>query len=152
MKAYEGLKIDCHVARVREARGPQICEPLALARDCADLAGLAQEAFVVVTVNTKNRKIARHLITLGVVDASLVHPREVFRAAIADGATAIILAHNHPSGDPAPSSEDLRITRQLVDAGKILDVRVLDHVIIGREIEGRPGFLSLRESGLVAFG
>jgi DNA repair protein RadC len=81
--------------------------------------------------------------------SGLVHPREVFRAAILDGAGAIILAHNHPSGDPTPSSEDIRITRQLVEAGKILDIEVLDHVVVGR---GERPFLSLRESGLVSFG
>jgi DNA repair protein RadC len=88
------------------------------------------------------------------LDASLVAPREVFRGAVADSAAAIVCAHNHPSGDPTPSAEDVRITRQLVEAGRILGIRVLDHVVIGRPDAtgpGAPGFLSLRESGLVTF-
>lgn len=92
-------------------------------------------------------------ITRGILDASLVHPREVFKEAIRTSSAALLLAHNHPSGDPAPSAEDLRITRQLVEAGRVVDIEVLDHVILGRRhgTDGRD-FLSLRESGLVSFG
>jgi proteasome lid subunit RPN8/RPN11 len=72
------------------------------------------------------------------LDAAPVHPREVFRPAVQDSAAAVILAHNHPSGDPTPSAEDLRVTRQLIDAGTVLGIRVLDHVIIGRPADGRP--------------
>ena len=114
----------------------------------SDTATLAQEAFTVLTLDTKHHIIDRHLITLGLLDASLVHPREVFRTAIQDGAAAILVSHNHPSGDPTPSAEDIRITRQLVEAGKVLDVQVLDHVVIGR---GETPFTSLRETGLVNF-
>jgi len=104
-------------------------------------------------LNAKYRLLDRKLITLGIADASLVHPREVFRAAIQDGAAAIVISHNHPSGDPTPSAEDLRITRQLVEAGRIIGIEVLDHVIIGRPDATRTqAFLSLRESGLVTFG
>jgi DNA repair protein RadC len=110
-----------------------------------------------LSLNAKHRLINRHLVSLGLADTTAAHPREIFRAAIQDGASGVIVVHNHPSGDPAPSSEDLRVTRQLVEAGKIVDIRVLDHVVIGRPVDpvgdqpGRPGFLSLRESGLVAF-
>lgn len=91
-------------------------------------------------------------ITRGILDASLIHPREVFREAIRTGSAALVLAHNHPSGDPSPSAEDLRITRQLVQAGKLMDIDVLDHVILGRPGGEEPtGFVSLRESGLVEF-
>ena len=113
-----------------------------------DTAHLAQESFSVVTLNRKYGVLDRHLITLGLVDASLVAAREVYRPAILDGACAVVLAHNHPSGDCTPSAEDIRITCQLVEAGKILDIEVLDHVIIGR---GERPYLSLRESGLVSF-
>lgn len=131
----------------------QVCEPAAVARVMTPLArGLRQEIFWVLLLDTKNRLLGRPLeITRGVLDASLVHPREVFSPAVRQCAAAMVLAHNHPSGDPSPSAEDLRITRQLVDAGKLLDIRVLDHVIIGREMEGRPGFISLREAGLATF-
>lgn len=92
-------------------------------------------------------------ITRGILDASLVHPREVFKEAIRSSSAAIVLVHNHPSGDPTPSNEDLRITRQLVEAGRVVDIEVLDHVILGRRhgTDGRD-FLSLRESGLISFG
>jgi DNA repair protein RadC len=142
---------------VREAGVQKVASPADAYRVCADIACLAQESFHVLSLNAKNRLINRHLITLGLADATSAHPREIFRAAIQDGASGVIVVHNHPSGDPAPSSEDLRITRQLVDAGRIVDIRVLDHVIVGRPVDAigeqpaRPGFLSLRESGLVAF-
>ncbi len=137
---------------VRESSGECLRAPADVYRVCEDIANLAQEAFTVLALDVKYRLINRHLITLGLADASLVHPREVFRTAIAvDGAVALLLAHNHPSGDPTPSAEDLRITRQLVQAGKIIDIKVLDHVIIGRPRDGRPGFVSLRDAGLVEF-
>lgn len=118
---------------------------------CSDLCALAQEAFVVLDLNTRNAVIDKRLVSLGLADASLVHPREVFRGAIANGAAAVVLVHNHPSGDATPSAEDLRITRQLVEAGKIIAIRVLDHVVIGRTPPTPAGFVSLRESGLAAF-
>jgi len=91
-------------------------------------------------------------ITRGILDASLVHPREVFKEAIRTSSAALVLVHNHPSGDPTPSPEDLRITRQLVEAGKIVDIEVLDHIILGRaDTGGGKDFLSLRESGFVSF-
>ena len=133
---------------VKEASSKTCRTPADAAGILADTATLAQEAFTVLTLDTKHHIIDRHLITLGLLDASLVHPREVFRTAIHDGAAAILVSHNHPSGDPTPSAEDIRITRQLVEAGKVLDVQVLDHVVIGR---GETPFTSLRETGLVNF-
>jgi len=111
-----------------------------------DISHLAQEVFIVLCLNTKNRLIQRHLVSLGTLNSSLVHPREVFRPAIQDGAASIVVAHNHPSGDPAPSSEDIRITRKLIEAGRQIGIGVLDHLIIGSE-----DFVSLREAGLVQF-
>jgi DNA repair protein RadC len=128
--------------------------PEDVAAICADLRQSAQEAFVVIDLNARNNVIDKRLVTLGLLDASLVHPREVFRGAIVNAAAAVIVAHNHPSGDPTPSSEDLRITRQLVEAGRILSIKVLDHIVIGRPDAVGPGsahFISLRESGLVTF-
>ena len=133
---------------VKEGTAATCRTPEDAARLLADTAQLAQEAFTVITLNTKNRVIDRHLVTVGLANASLAHPREVFRPALLDGAAAVIISHNHPSGDPAPSAEDIKITRQLVEAGKILDVPVLDHVVIGR---GERPFMSLREAGLVSF-
>ena len=131
-----------------EVRTPADCY-----REISPLAApLAQEAFFVITLTTKYRVIDRHLVSLGILDACLVHPREVFRRAVMDCAAAVLLAHNHPSGDPSPSREDLKLTRQLIEAGRIMDIEILDHVIIGQPAPHNPaGFTSLRESGLVSF-
>ena len=116
------------------------------------------EQFSVLMMDTRNNIKAAQIVSKGVLNASLVHAREVFRAAIACNAAAVILAHNHPSGDTSPSPEDLKITRELIQAGKVIGIKVLDHVIIndGAPIpDGLPGqpskFHSLRESGLVNF-
>ena len=90
-----------------------------------------REEFHIVCLNTKNQVIGTHQISVGTLDASLVHPREVFRPAIKDAASSIILVHNHPSGDPTPSREDLQVTRRLEECGKTLGVDVLDHVVLG---------------------
>lgn len=114
---------------------------------------LESEVFWVLHLNAKNVAKGRpKAVTKGLLNASLVHPREIFREAVRSAAAAVVLAHNHPSGDPTPSAEDIRITRQLIDAGKIVDIKVLDHVVLGRpgQDSGRP-FTSMREEGLVAF-
>lgn len=92
-----------------------------------------QEEFHIVTLNTKNCVINTHQITVGTLDASLVHPREVFRPAIKDASSCILLAHNHPSGDPRPSSEDHSVTNRLTDAGKLIGIEVLDHIVMAKE-------------------
>jgi DNA repair protein RadC len=92
-----------------------------------------EEHFYALLLNTKNHIIGEQLISQGILDASLVHPREVFRAAIRASASKIILVHNHPSGDPTPSDDDLKITELLIESGKMLNIPVLDHVIVGRE-------------------
>ncbi len=92
-----------------------------------------QEEFHIVTLDTKNQVIDSHQITIGTLDASLVHPREVFRAAIKDAASSIILVHNHPSGDPTPSGADIKVTDRLTESGKLLGIDVLDHIVLGRE-------------------
>lgn len=124
----------------------QIISPEEIARVCDDLKTASQEHLIVITSNTKNRMIDKHLVGLGVLDSTLMHPREVFRPAVLDAASGIIIVHNHPSGDPSPSSQDIRITRKMIDSGKILGIPVLDHVIVAKE-----GFSSLRESGLIDF-
>ena len=126
--------------------------PEEVAAQCADMAQSAQEVFVVFDLNTRNNIIDRRLVTLGLLDSSLVHPREVFRGALLSNAAAIVVAHNHPSGDPTPSAEDVRITRQLIQAGQVLGVKLLDHVVIGRPSPDRAkGHCSLREAGLAQF-
>ena len=113
-----------------------------------------REVFWVLHLDAKNRlKRDAEAISHGLLDASLVHPREVFRDAIRSATAAVVLVHNHPSGDPAPSAEDVRITRQLVQAGKIVDIKVLDHIVLGRRTDGQArDFVSMREEGMAGFG
>ena len=106
------------------------------------------EHFQVVLLNTRRKLIRIVNITQGTLDSVLIHPREVFRAAVEHRASALVLTHNHPSGDPNPSEADIRVTRDLMRAGKILKIEVLDHIIMGQASEGRSrDFISLRELG-----
>lgn len=100
---------------------------------CADIRDSKREHFVVFYLDTQNRVIERQIISVGILDSSLVHPREVFEPAIRLSASSIIVAHNHPSGSLTPSSEDLEITKRLIHAGKILDIQLTDHVIISKD-------------------
>ncbi|HOF47673.1 MAG TPA: DNA repair protein RadC [Verrucomicrobiota bacterium] len=106
------------------------------------------ECFQVVLLNTRRRLMRVEKLSQGTLDTLLVHPREVFRAAIAAGAAAIVVAHNHPSGDPTPSEQDIKVTRDLIRAGQLLKIEVVDHVILGRRTAERShDFVSLRELG-----
>jgi DNA repair protein RadC len=106
------------------------------------------ETLQVLLLNTRRRLIRVETVTAGTLDTLLVHAREVFRRAIAANASAIVLAHNHPSGDPTPSEADIKVTRDLIRAGQLLKIDVLDHVILGRAAEGRTkDYVSLRELG-----
>lgn len=110
------------------------------------------EIFWVLLLDIKNRlKFTPVEVSRGILDASLVHAREVFRPAVRAACAAVILCHNHPSGDPTPSAEDIRITRQLIEAGKVMDIKVTDHVILGRPGNGSCEFCSMRETGVVSF-
>src|SRR5213080_2217040 len=109
------------------------------------------EHFQVVLLNTRRKLLRVEQISQGTLDTILVHPRQVFKLAIAANASAIVLAHNHPSGDPTPSEADIKVTRDLIRAGQLLKIEVLDHVIIGRATQERPkDFVSLRELGYFA--
>lgn len=106
------------------------------------------ENFQVVVLNTRRKLIRIDNISQGTLDTILVHPREVFKSAILANAAAIILVHNHPSGDPTPSEADIKVTRDLIRAGQLLKIEVLDHVILGRARQQRPrDYVSLRELG-----
>jgi len=106
------------------------------------------ENFQVILLNTRRRLIRTQSISQGTLDTLLVHPREVFKIAITGGAAAIILAHNHPSGDPTPSEADIKVTRDLIRAGQLLKIDILDHIILGRATQQRPrDYVSLRELG-----
>ncbi len=108
------------------------------------LRDLAVEEFHVLALGSQSQILGDLLITRGILNSSLVHPREVFRAAIAEAAAGIIVVHNHPSGDPTPSADDRAVTRQLVDAGRLLDLPVYDHVIMGGD-----RYVSFAEAGLL---
>ena len=107
-----------------------------------DMRTLNQEHFVALFLNTKNEVIHHQTIFIGSLNTSVVHPREVFREAVKRSAASIICVHNHPSGDPTPSQEDIHVTRRLVDAGKMIGITILDHIIIGDR-----KFVSLKEKG-----
>lgn len=109
-----------------------------------ELRYLQKEHFVCLFLNTKNKVVGKEILSVGTLNASLVHPREVFLAAIKKNSAAIICAHNHPSGDPSPSPEDIELTRRLVEAGELLGIEVLDHLIIGDQ-----QFTSLKEQDLM---
>ena len=106
------------------------------------------ENFQVIFLNTRRRMIAAQNLSQGTLDTLLVDPRLVFAPAISKRASAIVLVHNHPSGDPTPSEADIKVTRDLIRAGQILKIEVLDHVILGRRTDERPrDYVSLREAG-----
>jgi len=108
------------------------------------LRDLRKEVFKVLLLNRANRLVKEVSVSEGTLDASIVHPRDVFREALLEPAAAVILIHNHPSGNPSPSEEDLRITRQLVEAGRLLGIKVLDHIILAGDVHR-----SLADEGLI---
>ena len=109
-----------------------------------DLNDLSVEKFGIITLTTKNQVAGIHVISVGTLNASLGHPREVFKAAILNNAASLICFDNHPSGDPTPSSEDITMTKRLVESGALLGIEVLDHVVTGDD-----GYISLKEKGMM---
>lgn len=146
---YRTIQID--IPLMKEPTTTRITTPGDVEAFCADLRDFAQESFHVLMLTTKNTVQNRVMVALGTVDSCGVHPRDVFRAAILENATSIILVHNHPSGDSIPSAEDVSITRRLVEGGKILGIGVIDSIIIGKKTQNRAGHTSMREQGLVTF-
>jgi DNA repair protein RadC len=159
----EGLTLDhlISVPGMGLAKGAQILSAFELARrhllketlkiECAedvlpllaDIRSKSQEHFVCITLNGANEVIEKRIVTIGLLDKSLVHPRDVYADVITDRAAAVIFAHNHPSGDLQPSEADLKTQDQLVQAAKILGIRVLDHVIVSKK-----GYFSFQEAGI----
>jgi len=113
-------------------------------KELKDIRDHKKEHFVIFFLDSRNQEIKREVISVGSLNANLVHPREVFEPAVKNLAAQVILAHNHPSGDPEPSEDDLELNKRLVEAGKILGIEVIDHIIIGK-----AGFLSFKEKGLL---
>jgi DNA repair protein RadC len=128
---------------------PPLDNPESIARLLRELNLLKTvETLQVVSLNTRRKLIRIDEISDGTLDTLLVHPREVFKAAISANASAIVLAHNHPSGDPSPSEADIKVTRDLIRAGQLLKIEVLDHIILGRATQDRAkDYASLRELG-----
>ena len=113
-------------------------EPIKSARDVFEYASQRlitnqQETFMILLLDSKNRIVKDEIISIGTLNASIIHPREVFKSAIRESANSIILVHNHPSGDPKPSVEDEQITKKLFEAGELLNIKILDHVIVGKD-------------------
>jgi DNA repair protein RadC len=104
----------------------------------------AQEVFGILILNTKNKIVAVHEVSRGTLDSSMAHPREVFKQAVLHNAAAIICFHNHPSGDPEPSRVDIEITKRLCEAGRIIGIEILDHIVVSDD-----GYASLKERGVM---
>ena len=131
----------------RTIRAPK--DLLQYAEEVLQMQNLAQEHFVVLSLDTKNNVVAVNTIFVGSLNASIVHPREVFGALVLNSAAAFICIHNHPSGNPTPSREDIDVTRRLAECGKIMGIELLDHVIVGDDGTGKLHSCSLREKGLI---
>ncbi len=139
------LELGRRLAGEGASQGFEVGSPADIRRWCAPtLRDLPVEEFHLLTLDTQNRITRDLLITRGLLNSSLVHPREVFRAAIAEAAAAVIVVHNHPSGNPTPSADDRAVTRQLVEAGCLLDIPVYDHVIVAGD-----RYFSFAEAGLL---
>lgn len=143
LQLQASIELGRRVARSRLPDTVRIARP----QDAADLLmeelrHLREEHFVCLFLNTKNQVIGRQTLSIGSLNASVVHPREVFRAAIRRSSASILCAHNHPSGDPTPSPEDIALTRRLAEAGELIGIELLDHLVIG---DNR--YISLKESG-----
>jgi DNA repair protein RadC len=144
MQLKAALEIANRLAALGPEQRPQITQPGDVARLLTmEMAYLAQEQLRVICLDTKNHVIAQQTVYQGTINSSAVRPAEVFRPAVTRACLSIIVVHNHPSGDPTPSPEDVRTTEQLRKAGEFLDIQVLDHIIIGRH-----QFVSLKEQGL----
>ena len=146
-----GLSFLCHIPLARDG-GKAIRTPVEVVSEMAEIRDVSQELFGVLYLNARNRLLDKKIIGIGVVDCCLMDAREVFRPAILSRSVAIVLCHNHPSGDPSPSAEDVRMTRRLIQSGQIIGIKVLDHIILGRTSPERArDYLSLREGGLCEF-
>src|SRR5665647_3737985 len=141
------------IIRLKMIRESSILYSSRVVRIPSDAAGIFRdfigdcdrEVFCILCLNTKNEPTALHQVSSGTLNASLVHPREVFKAAFLNNSASIICAHNHPSGSAVPSPEDLEITQRLRDCGCLLGVEILDHLILGKD----DSFISLQEKGLL---
>jgi DNA repair protein RadC len=152
LQLLTAMEVAKRVLRQQQGESPLLNDAALVAGYLAPLTvGLNVEKFWVLSLNRKNRLIKCREVTSGTATSALAHPREVFRNAIRDGAAAVIYAHNHPSGDPAPSAADVQVTRQLREASRTLDILLLDHVVVGRQAADplQHGYYSFRDAGLI---
>jgi len=138
------------VALREERQSLTIDSPLAIADLCSETRFLDREWFRVVLLNAKQHLIKVCTVSQGSVNESLAHPREVFKPAIVHSAYSFIMVHNHPSGDPSPSEADMRLTRRILEASRILQLNLVDHVIIGAPAPGRSTYFSFKEGGVIS--
>lgn len=122
----------------------QFLSPQEIFNSLTDIRQSKKEQLLVLYLDTHNREIQRETVSIGTLNANLVHPREVFEPAVKNLSAGIILIHNHPSGDVEPSNDDLKITKQLVEAGKIMGIKIIDHLIVGQD-----SFMSFKEKGIL---
>jgi DNA repair protein RadC len=139
------LELGRRLQRERRERQPTLSSPRAVWRHLAlELRDRERERFLALCLNTRNELVREYVVSVGSLNASIVHPREVFKPALACSAAGLVIAHNHPSGDPAPSREDRDVTRAISEAGRVLDIPLHDHVIIGAD-----SYFSFKDSGLL---
>jgi DNA repair protein RadC len=140
-RVLAGIKLGAEVLTAAKM-SERLSSPMAVFELCRDMALLDREHFVIIALDVKNKVVGRECVSIGSLNSTLVHPREVFKFAIKCSAHGIICVHNHPSGDPAPSDDDCHTTSRLEDAGKLLGINVIDHLIIGAD-----SYYSYKESG-----
>lgn len=151
MKMNDTVAKRVSIVKIKMVRESSILYPQRRVRIAKDVVELFskyldetdREQFFLLCLNTKNEPTAIHTVSIGSLDASIVHPREVFKAAVLSNSASVIVAHNHPSGDPTPSREDIQVTKTLQQAGELLGITVLDHIIVGTE----GAYVSLKEGG-----
>ncbi len=129
---------------LKDKKSELILSPKDVWENLKDIRDHKKEHFVVFYLDTRNQEIQREIISVGILNANLIHPREVFELAVKHSAAQILIAHNHPSGDTDPSDDDLKVTKNLIEAGKILGIEIIDHVIVSKN-----SFLSLKCEGLL---
>ena len=143
---FKHLFVKVKIVRDGYKAGPVIKSPENVIKSIEDMIiDRDREVFIVLHLNARNTVVAIEEVSVGSVDATIVHPREVFKAALLCNASSVILVHNHPSGNTAPSEDDKNLTKKLIDGGEILGIEVLDHVIVGNE----GNYLSFKDSGLI---
>jgi DNA repair protein RadC len=138
------------IGESEHARSGVFDHPESVYRACAEMKLFNQEVLRVVLLDAKQRLVTMVDISKGTLNEAIAHPREIFRPVITHSAFSFILVHNHPSGDPLPSEADVRLTRRILEASKILQIQLMDHVIIGQPLNGNQGYFSFKEGGLIA--